>query len=199
MFVIWCATTCIFFNDVSLHFLRFFLLCLVMRTNLRKSLKKKLWMNRSTSNSGIVIISSKYHKKQGISIFHKGIIWFCPSLGSWLHTVWMLWPVHRSVLRRIPSTIQMILWLHISRRLWTSDFGLFLYWVCTQTCLPDYHNYNCFFKLPERNLSQQKRQLTSFCLLDSGFTLWCSSDETFKNWLHGYGKYWFLLQHHQEI
>lgn len=134
-----------------------------------------------------------------ISIFHKGIIWFCPSLGSWLHTVWMLWPVHRSVLRRIPSTIQMILWLHISRRLWTSDFGLFLYWVCTQTCLPDYHNYNCFFKLPERNLSQQKRQLTSFCLLDSGFTFWCSSDETFKNWLHGYGKYWFLLQHHQEI
>lgn len=52
-----------FFNDVSLHFLRFFLLCLVMRTNLLKSLKKKIWMNRSTSNSRIFMVSSKYHKK----------------------------------------------------------------------------------------------------------------------------------------
>lgn len=170
-----------------------------MRTNLLKSLKKVIWMNRSTSNSRTFTISSKYHKKQGVSIFHKGIIWFCPFSGSWLHTVWMLWPVHRSVLRRIPSTIQMILWLNISKRLWPSKYCLFFYWVCAQARLPDCHTHNCFFKLPKRDLSQQKRQLTSFCSLDSGCTLWCSSDETFKDWLPGYRKCGFLLQHHQEI
>lgn len=56
-----------FFYDVSLNSFRSFPLCLVMRTDLLKSLKKKNWMNRLTSNSMIFRISSSYEKKQVIS------------------------------------------------------------------------------------------------------------------------------------